>query len=372
MPRKRSSSAAEPKTPESKKRKSAPVEIPDETRAHDLVAEAPAPPPPPRKVGPRRVVGYETCERLLRRRAFRPAGNSRRFWSRVEEDDPFLVPRRDAPAADELAALSPGASRELAASERLSRVEPARGEGRAKTPPRPAREPSHLPETRTAPPPKVQAPAPKPAPKPAPAPRPVAREPEAPPAVDRRPPRIVNQPPAAPAAPTPPPATVQRRLVSKDGRSATEVRAEAERARAAVAGPKPPPPRRGIDDVLSILGQLRLSEQAFREGRVDEATELAPVMEKPKSAPRPVPKAVAPAPRPPPPPPEDEWEPEPPPPPRPAPKSAPAPLNRSPKAAAQGSSGGTLDDVFGGPQEGRVKVGRRTVRPTSTGSSDPE
>ncbi|MEZ4240733.1 MAG: hypothetical protein R3F59_32185 [Myxococcota bacterium] len=93
-----------------------------------------------------------------------------------------------------------------------------------------------------------------------------------------------------------------------------------------------------------MMSSLRSSEQLYLEGRKEEATEAFIADESLTAQPsRPAPRPVAPAP-----------PPEPPPQPKP-----PASVDRSPRRA---SSPGDLDDLFGGNNEGRVRVGRRTVR----------
>ena len=86
-------------------------DLPAEAKAHDLLGPDVEPPVAPvKRIAERRVVGWELARRLLLRRARRPAGNSRRFWSRVEDDDPFLSPPAGARAA-EIGGPSPAAER---------------------------------------------------------------------------------------------------------------------------------------------------------------------------------------------------------------------------------------------------------------------
>ncbi|MEQ1502677.1 MAG: hypothetical protein ABMB14_10625, partial [Myxococcota bacterium] len=101
-----------------------PTEAPTapETVAATLIAAASAPPPRPRRTGAARVAGHDLCERLLGRRGWRPAGNSRRFWARVEADDPFL-PQLGTRPVDESATVAVGPStHEVYAADRLSRT----------------------------------------------------------------------------------------------------------------------------------------------------------------------------------------------------------------------------------------------------------
>jgi len=123
-------------------------------------------------------------------------------------------------------------------------------------------------------------------------------------------------------------------------------------------GPKAPPPLRGYDDVLAILGDLAMSQKLHEQGV--KGTEDADIVE----APRPKPKAYAsppsqPRPAPPPSsPPPDRTPPKPQPPP-----SAAKPINRSPS----GGGGGGLDDLFGGgPSEGRMRIPKRSKKPASS------
>jgi hypothetical protein len=520
-----------------------PDEIADETRAVELLPAAPAWVPTARKVAERRIAGFATSERLLHRRARRPAGNSRRFWARVEDDDPFL-PRAAGgrlPTGDRAEAWfdHPVPSHEPTAASRVPRAEgsqppPMPRAARAEPAPRPAPQAPPKPQPRPSPPaaeaPPVVEPAPPPAarpptparpaaplPPPVPVPPPVARPsapesveeedveaevvsrapaiprkvqyptvnpdprrapppPRPPPArpatdapsaaVDRAPPRPPPAPPrppavpgrlppppagaARPAAPPPPPPAAEgprAGLVDRTGRSATEVRREKE-----LAKQKPHahlPPRRSLDDVLGMLGDLdagaRLYQEKMAEAeRAKKAGKSLPstdggFYDRP-DPPRPLPKVVSPAkasaapprpptpaasapprpaaapprpptpaapPRPPAPPPRPPAAaaapprppagaaaqgsvPRPPiaPPPRPAGRAAPeddddvdvppsppmkgdAPVNRSPRAALQGAAGPNLDDLFGGgPQEGRVKIGRRTQPKPTPGEGE--
>ena len=155
------------------------------------------------------MVGYDTSERLLARRAFRPAGNSRRFWLRVEEDDPFPwcgggpVRRRTSWRRCPRARVPRRVRRRLAGA-----VEPP-SKASART--RPA-EGSNLPETRTAPTPKPPTPKP-PTPKASGAQAASACTPAASAGRSGQPASaaIVNQPTSANAPAVP----VQRRLVNR-------------------------------------------------------------------------------------------------------------------------------------------------------------
>lgn len=358
-----------------------------------IAAMAPPRPPPPRRVGPARVAGYALSERLLSRRATRPAGNSRKFWRRIEEDDPFLVQPARAGNADEAASLATVGgsvpSHDVYPAERIARNERAPSASGRSGPPKAAKTASTRSPRSTPPAPRPPSPSPSPAPPPQqapPQPRPAPRA-EAPPpqpapqarpagggggqqrplvdpGIDRRPPRIVgNQQPSGARVDVGRPAP---RLVDPMGRTPAEAREAAARAREGQAGPPPPPPLRSLDEVLALMSDLAASEQLYSQGKLkgasaEEVAGIAPTA----STPRPKPKAQAPAPAPtpaprpaPPPAPEhDEDDEDVPFQPPPAAKPAQAaPIDRSPKKAA----GPGLDDLFGA-NEGRVKIGRRTV-----------
>src|SRR5688572_10352985 len=145
--------------PPRKRTPPSPPEPLDETKAHDLLPPEPSAPPPPRKIGLRRVVGHGLGERLLARRGWRPAGNSRRFWSKIEDDDPFLPrPPGSKSVEDGAVGFSVGSTHDVYAADRISRTT---GVGPA---PKGVRQ-THTPETQTAPTPRR---APPPAPKPSP------------------------------------------------------------------------------------------------------------------------------------------------------------------------------------------------------------
>lgn len=337
------------------------AERPDEPKASDLLPEPEPAPEPPRKLGTRRVAGWATSDRLLARGARRPVGNSRGFWQRIEEDDPFA--RRRPKQAKHLADHDT-----IYPTERLARVE-----GGKVVPARP-RSP--------APPPKPRGEA-----KPRPAPKPPPQRADAPP---RQPPPRQSQPTSAAASPPRRPpmpaakpaaeAPIDRRppVITPGGKSkrtgrvrigrqnrqsqqapqktAAQIRAEKEAARKA-SEPAEPPKLRNMDGILSALGNLAAAQAIFEENKKrKDAGE--PLLGEP---------AVTPDPRPAPPPP------------RPTPRAAtpsatpaakPPPVNRTPpkptppskpKPAAKPASAGGMDDLFGGgPQEGRVRIGRRS------------
>ncbi len=355
-------------------------DLPDEARVHDLLPPNEEPwEPPVKKVGERRVGGWATSARLYERRTFRPAGNSRRFWRKVEDDDPFLP---QAPgqrisqeghavyAADRLVRM-PDAPR----VERPTEYAPPPPQPRRVVPPQssepePQRsqrpeptyteEPYHAPRPRSVPPPRHT---------------PVEEEVESSPPVDRRPPRVAHNPknPAGRMRVGPVNAAPREtKVVDSSGRTATEVRQEREQWRSEAKGPSAPPPLRGYDDVLAILGDLAASEKLYQQGV------KGPMNTDVVDTPRPKPKAIAsppprepapqPAPRPAPPPPQaappvDRTPPKPPSSPAPAP-----PVNRSPSG---GGGGGGMDDLFGGgPQEGRMRIPRRSKKKASDEEED--
>jgi len=322
-----------------------------EPRASDLLPpDEPPEQPEIKRIAERRVAGWSTTARLATRMERRPAGNSRRFWKTIEDDDPFLA----APTPKRL----PQSSHELYPSDRLQRVETSR----AKPRPAPAA-PAKRPKPRAEPP--------KPAPRPVHTPDARAVKPPATPEsetkapIDRRPPRLPN--PNLKKRPR------GRMSVGKSHRgqanpthqrppskTAEEIRATKQAEREA-AGPAAPPSLRGIDSVLAMLGELRAAETLYNQGVTgDTNADIA-------DEPRPKPKAMASRPKdatPPPPP-----APEPTPPPQPAPPSRKPPkpnkpLNRSPSASG---AGGGMDDLFGGPSESRVRIGKRN-KPKSSDS----
>ncbi len=334
-----------------------PPSITDETRAHDLLPTDQGEwVPPVRKIAERRTAGWFLAERLLDRRGFRPAGNSRRFWSRVEDDDPFL-PRPDGRR------MSKGGGSGPYPADRLVRMEGGRAQpaGGVKAYTAPPRAPAPAPKPA---PPQQPTPAPAPARRPAPAPQ---AAPQAPP-VDRRPPRLPNPGRKSPSGrmsvgresarggainfeSAPAAAVPTRQLVNAEGRTAAEVRAEKTKEREAI-GPAKPPPLRNLDEILGIMGDLSVSESVYRQHRtrIDAGASThdlppVPVPDVPKKY-VPPPKARQPAPPPQAPPPRAP-DPE---------RRATAPIDRS--SSGRSNSGG-LDDLFGGAQEGRVRLGRR-------------
>lgn len=310
----------------------------DEPRAADLLPPDAPPEPVPRRIAERRVVGWSMAGRLMNRVERRPAGNSRRFWRNIEEDDPF-IPRK---------ALRVRRQDEPYPAQRLDRV--------------PSQAPPPMPrESRPAPPP----PAPK---RMAPAPEPVhSRDPRALTSPDPTP-SAPSQPPARPPIDRTPPKPVAPQR-SKSGRirvsrasnapqgqkgmvrkTADEIRKEKE-AQRAPAGPAKPPPLRSLDSVLAALGELQAAEALFKQG-IKPEKDNSPPPPKPKKMAQPAPKAEAP-------------------PPAPKPTPQPPPVDRSPPKPAQsskpaappkpGGGSGGLDDLFGGgPSEGRARIGKRT------------
>ncbi len=297
-----------------------------EPKATDLLPpEEPEVVEPARPIAARRVAGWSTTDRLLSRTIRRPAGNSRGFWSRIEDDDPFARrrPRRPEHIADQ----------EIYASDRLVRVE----DGRAV----PARGPSN-------PPPQPKRPAP-PAPKPeqpaarqaAPTPAPATGESAAAPPIDRRPPRIAHTPSGARST-----GRVPVRRGGPDGdktqrRTAAEIRAEKEAARKAIE-PEAPPQLRNLDNILGVFGDLAAAQNVFEENEA-RAKAGKPPLEEPSYTPEP-----RPAPRP-----ARSEEPAR----QPTPKPSPPPSE--PDRSPTGSKNQGMDDLFGGGNEGRVKIGKR-------------
>jgi hypothetical protein len=157
------------------------------------------------------------------------------------------------------------------------------------------------------------------------------------------------------AAPQRPKPNVKRRLTDATGRSATEIRKEREEWREKAKGPAAPPPLRGYDDILAILGDLKASQELHEAGV--RGTTSADIVDTPPPRPKPRP-SPPPQPRPAPQP-QQQAPPSPPPQPKPEP-----PINRSP--SGRGSSGGGLDDLFGGgPNEGRMRIPRRSKKSSS-------
>ncbi len=321
--------------------------------------------PKPRKVGTRRVAGWSTSDRLLARHHRRPAGNSRSFWSRIEEDDPFA--RRRARQARNLSG-----EHDLYPSQRLSRVEDGRvvsSRPVSRPPPRPRDEPptpKREAKRRAEPPPRSehrQEEAPRSAPRPG---EPTPETAAAPP-IDRRPPLIRQghksksgrmRVSRSTKAPPPDSAPVERK-------SASEIREEKLAARSADEPPEPPDVR-GLDNVLGLLGELAAASSVFdenqkRKKRGDELLPEAVVNHDPRPGPEAPPKAKKKSKSKSSPPPRakthaKKQEPVDPTPPAKPKKKSDASAHRSP------SSGG-MDDIFGGgPQEGRVRIGKRTKK----------
>jgi len=126
-------------------------------------------------------------------------------------------------------------------------------------------------------------------------------------------------------------------------RTAAEVRSEKMQAREATK-PDAPPKMRGLDEVLAALGELKIAEEMHAQGLLDPQTST-------ETAARPKPRAVA---QPTASPQEETVDRTPP---------APAKQAQSDDAAVKPPAGkpAGLDDLFGGgPQEGRVRIGKRT------------
>jgi hypothetical protein len=412
-------------------------------------------------------VGSSIVFRLDSRQWFRPAGNSIRFWKKIEADDPFK-PKR--------AKLSP--HRPVYASGRFVRLEDV-------TPPKPKPKPQATPKARrlakaqpeedTKGPSQVHTPdrklAPSPLPKPAPSPEPEAPKPVAKPAptepIDRTPPRIIpNQSKkiSGRIRTGGQPQRRSRKLVQGGAPPTSRSPEDAPPNQASSEPPPdispkrnlgkrespPPPPARNIDSVLGALGALKAAQEQFEHDKDLKAQGLLPdsppqqsfspppAESRPKPTPTPkdpskIPPTArkrtfgtesAPAPeardidsvlgvlgalkaaqdqhaqqkklkeqglpsdqevfgddgwRPPPKPkriagtaPAEPPAPKPAPrqaapPPRPKPKAEPAPpppaappKKASPNRAPPKPGGGSLDDLFGGGNEGRLRIGKRT------------
>ncbi|HHO54315.1 MAG TPA: hypothetical protein ENK18_26455 [Deltaproteobacteria bacterium] len=375
--------------------------LPPEAKAHELLPPVIEPSDEIRRIAERRIVGWALSQRLLRRRAWRPAGNSRAFWARVEDDDPFLPP----PPGARIQQLGG-----IAASDRLVRLEggtavPARApSGHAPRIPSRAPSPSAHPGAprppQRAPAPQTRSPAPQDPEQPPPPALPRITPQQPPRVTPQQPPRVTPAPPRARSTPAPTAAPTEpsagggldRRpprlpdppvpgRARRSGQGRIRIPQKNEEPRAEPPRPDPAEvrhqklvqrgtldpadntPKRSIDDYLQFLGELRVAEQQYheelqrREGGEDllsPPSRTAPRATAPPS--RPAPSQPAPA-RPAP----SQPAPAKPAPSQPAPPSAP--IDRSPAAAARRTAGGSLDDLFGGTQEGRVDIGKRTRRP---------
>jgi len=310
-----------------------------ELKATDLLPpDQPEQEEAPRKLAERRVAGWSTSDRLLSRRARRPVGNSRGFWSRIEDDDPFAKKR--VKRAEHIH------DHDIYATGRLVRVDNGRvtpAKPRSQPPaPRPKPRQEAKPPPKPAPQPKAPAPTPRAA---APAP---SQEGQTAPPLDRRPPRIIPKKTGTTRA--------GRVRVGKHAhagehaqrQSAAQIRAEKEAAREA-AEPEQPPELRNLDGVLSAFGNLMAAQQVFEENEALKARGEPPLGEPsytpdPRPAPRPKPKRIA----------------------SPAPVADRAPPKPAPQKTADRtpppSKSKGLDDLFGGSGEGRVKIGPRTTK----------
>lgn len=324
----------------------------EEPRGRDLL-----PPDPPvqepelRRIGERRVVGWRTTQRLWTRRTRRPAGNSRRFWARMEEDDPFLPRVGGARGPDIL-------HDRFAPAERLSRLPQSAPQRPASKPKPRAREVSasgaHA----------VHTPEPRPVPPPTPAARPPvsAPPPSAPPAAAARP--APAPPPAAPPAPP-----RQEGTGSRTGRvriqratrvpppqveaapSPAQIRAAKKQQRGFGTQPPPPPRLRSLDEVLGLLGELQVAEQLYEAGIKDPDEDAGSAMAPPVDHTPPRPATAPPVDR------------------RPPRVATATPVDRTPPRPATARQAeptpapepqGGLDDLFGGASNDRVRIGRRT------------
>jgi len=321
-----------------------------------------------RKIGIRRVSSLAFGNKLFSRANRRSAGNSRSFWRNIEADDPFLAAparptdmpieiypaqriertsgSRPKPQPDVARAYPPPARSE---EPQGNRPKPMREKPRPK---KPAPEARHTPEPRPAAPPP-----PRHTPEPEPVPEPVAAPVSPPPQGRRLPPKPPNTQKGGgrirtgggrKRMPSAGPAPQQRR-------SAAEIRAEKQRQRdEAMDKDKPVKSSHTLDAYRDFVQMMEIQEAAYNAGE-DVPTAFADQADEPVRKPkpnaevkRPKPKAEA-APKPTPPK-VDRTPPKP----KAAAKPTP-PVNRSPSG---GNSGG-MDDLFGGAQEGRVRIGKR-------------
>ena len=336
-------------------------EEPEEPIVLDLLPNDEEPEPGPRKIAERRVVGWRMSTRLIERRVRRPAGNSRRFWQKIEEDDPFM-PKPDLRRVRQDHTLYPADRIDRLPPPPPEREPPKRMASKPKAPsaPKPTRE--------AAPPPPPAAPQ-RPAPqepvfgrdtRTVPTPRnPNAPPPEPPAEVDRRPPIVPHHTGKKGKSGRIQVSQASGRPQGGGGmmRSAAQAREEKEAARKK-AEPKEPPKLRGLDSVLGLLGNLAQAEKQHAEGHEVEAIRgdvqqpraakptrqaSAPkrVASKPSAAKAPKREAEAP--------PVDRTPP--------APKKAPKKDAEPPGPPA---SAGNLNDLFGGGGD-RVRIGKRQM-----------
>ena len=372
-------------------------QIPEDARAIQLLPPPRPPDPPFKKVAERRICGWGTIIRLSKRIARRPAGNSRRFWRKVEADDPFLPGPPEGRSLDESHSLYPvdRADREVRNPRgEQSALGPLK-QPKPKAQPQAAKpEPSQARQQAQPPAPAVHTPDPRrPAPAPQPAVRPQPKRAAPPPEPEPEP--VVQQerrlPPKMPPPARPQPGSWSARNAA--AQNAPPVPGEAPKRPVNPTSEKTPPAGMNIDRAMNILAELREAEAAMKRG--EKSIESPPL---PRSVAQPQRPAPAPPPRQAAPPPPRQAAPQPqrpsappgrsaagpsPPPGRSAPPSAPParpspPPGRSalpmedddeddvpmrayaPAAAPQPgrvAGSGKLDDIFGGPTEGRVKLG---------------
>jgi len=308
-----------------------------ELKATDLLPpDQPEPEEPARKLAERRVAGWSTSDRLLSRRARRPVGNSRGFWSRIEDDDPFAKKRVKRPEHIN--------DHDVYATGRLVRVDNGKVVPANHRPQQPAPRPKPRQEAKPPPKPTPQPKAPAPTPRAA-APAPSQDAPDAPP-IDRRPPRIIPKKTGTTRAGRVRVGKHTHGNESSQRQTAAQIRAEKEAAREA-SEPEQPPELRNLDGVLSAFGNLMAAQQVFEQNEALKARGEPPLGEPsytpdPRPAPRPKPKRIAS--------PQPAAD-------RTPPKPKPAAERRAPPAKSQG-----LDDLFGGGGEGRVKIGPRSTK----------
>lgn len=337
----------------------------EDSRAKDLLP----PDSPPedhtetRKIGVRRVVGWQTVDAVMARADVRPVGNSRRFWKKIEADDPFK--RKPLKPADY--------AQEVYVAERLPRVQtstvqrqpaqqtrdnmssqssPQRPQSRTQPqrvakPPQRTPEPTHPRDTQTAKPP----PQPRRA---APVPPPSAEPEAAAPPIDRRPPRIM------PDSKSPKTGRVRasRTRIKTPSKPATQTKSAAEirEEKRRVRSGEPEQdihkiaPKRSLDDYMEYMRNMAYAKELYDQG-LEVPSMSSDEMEDSTPAPRPKPTRAAQA--------DPPAEPKSPP----IDRRPPMPKKAAPKApqTPRRPASGTMDDLFGGggPDEGRVRIGRR-------------
>lgn len=235
-------------------------------------------------------VGSPTVFRLDFRQWFRPAGNSARFWKKIEADDPFKPkrakhsPHRPVYASGRfvrLGEVSPPKPKPQAApkARRLAKLQP---EEDTKGPSQ-----VHTPDRKIAP-----SPLPRPAPAPVPEAPAIAAKPASTEPIDRTPPRIIPTPSkkvsgrirtsgrkrqssklvqgGAPPTGHPPEGAAPEQASSEPTPDISPKRNLGKRDSA------PPPPARNIDSVLGALGALKAAQEQHHHDKDLKAQGLLP------------------------------------------------------------------------------------------------